>query len=330
MDHETPVLVGDIGGTNARFALARRESNHQGIRLDQIKTFPTNDHDSLQSAALVYLNELTGKGARIEPRPRMASIAVAGPVVSDQVSMTNCPWSFCRLSLADDLGMEQVAVLNDFEAIACALPYFRADTLHQIGAGTIQPRGNKLVLGPGTGIGIAALTAVADGWKVLTSEGGHVGFAPTDELEREVLSMVNRQYPRVSVERLISGQGFSTLYQAVAMIKGKFVDVLTPQQITQQALDDPDGDCGQIVGMFCGILGSFAGDMAVTFNATGGVYLAGGILPRIQEFFIKSRFRERFEDKGRLKYVKEIPTMQILEPQPALVGGAVRLQGTYY
>jgi len=318
---DSPVLVADIGGTNARFALAQLADR---ISLSQIKILSTGDYNSLQAAVAAYLSE-TGA------QPRMASIAVAGPVVGDQVRMTNCPWAFRRSSLAAELSMDQVTVLNDFEAIASALPCLDEGDLLKIGPGEIQDGGNKIVLGPGTGIGVAAITAVGDdGWKVLTSEGGHVGFAPADDLERQILRTVKYKYPRVSVERVISGQGFATLHQALAALRGEEVAPLSPKEITRRAVDNPAGHCGQVVDIFCGILGTFAGDMAVTFNATGGVYLAGGILPKIQEFFLASRFRNRFEDKGRLTYIRDIPTLQITAKQPALIGAAARIQGHYY
>jgi len=315
------ILVADIGGTNARFAIAHRAGR---ITLDQLKILSTGDYDSLQTAALAYLAQTSG------PRPTIAAIAVAGPVVGDQVRMTNCPWAFRQSSLAKELAMTQVLVLNDFEAIACALPFLGEDDLLKIGPGTMRKDGKKVVIGPGTGIGVAGLVPVGKGWKVLTSEGGHVGFAPADDLERQILRTVKYKYPRVSVERVISGQGFTTLHQALATLRGEEVESLTPREITRRALENPEGNCGQVVDVFCSILGTFAGDMAVTFNATGGVYLAGGILPKIQDFFLNSRFRERFEDKGRLTYVKDIPTLQIREQQPALVGAAARIQGHFY
>jgi len=322
MTYDSPILVGDIGGTNARFALAHWTGD--GIKLHHVKILSTADYDSLQSAVTAYLADSQG------PRPLRASIAVAGPVVADQVKMTNCPWSFKKSSLAHELSMDHVYVLNDFEAIACSLPFLKEDHLLKIGSGEIQSGGVKIVIGPGTGIGVAGLAPVGDGWKVLTSEGGHVGFAPADDLERQILRTVKYKYPRVSVERVISGSGFGTLHQALATLRGEEVEHLNPEEITKRALEDPDGHCGQVVDVFCGILGCFAGDMAVTFNATGGVYLAGGILPKIQDFFLVSRFRERFENKGRLTYVKNIPTLQIMEKQPALIGAAARLQGQFF
>ncbi len=322
MNHDTLILVADIGGTNARFAIA------QGIALEQIKILSTGDYDSLQSAVKAYLSEISG------PRPSVASIAIAGPVVCDHVKMTNCPWTFRRSSLADELAMDQVSILNDFEAIASALPYIDNANLLKIGPSAslaeMQEGGNKIVIGPGTGIGVAAITPIGEGWKVLTSEGGHVGFAPADDLERQILKTVKYKYPRVSVERVISGQGFTTLHQALATLRGEEVEILSPKEITMRAIKDPNSHCGQVVDIFCSILGTFAGDMAVTFNATGGVYLAGGILPKIQDFFLGSRFRERFENKGRLSYVMDIPTLQIMEKQPALVGAAARIHGQFY
>jgi len=319
--NSVPILVADIGGTNARFALA---SVAPKINVSQLQILATEDYASLQEAALAYLKTTIG------PRPTIASIAIAGFVANDLVQMTNCPWSFRKSALANELGMEHVSVQNDFAAIACALPFLANDDLLQVGGKGADPLGSKVVIGPGTGIGVAALAPVGEGWKVLASEGGHVGFAPADDLERQILRTVKHKYPRVSVERIISGQGFATLHQALAALRGETAPIMTPKEITCEALANPTSHCGQVVDVFCGILGSFAGDMAVTFNATGGVYLAGGILPKIQSFFLNSRFRERFEDKGRLTYVKDIPTFQIKEKQPALVGCAARIEGQYY
>jgi len=321
MSCDTSLLVADVGGTNARFALAEKREK---ISVSQVKILATGDYDSLSSAALAYLAQTSG------PRPEVAAIAIAGPVVEDHVKMTNCPWSFTRSSLAADVGLSEVKLLNDFEAIACALPHIEPQELLKIGGGSIIEGGTKVVIGPGTGIGVAALAPVGPGWKILASEGGHVGFAPADDLERQILRTVKYKYPRVSVERVISGQGFSTLHQALATLRGEDAEILTPQEITKRAIEKPASDCGQVVGIFCSILGSFAGDMAVTFNATGGVYLAGGILPKIQEFFLASKFRERFENKGRLTYVKDIATQQIMLPQPALIGTAALVYGQYY
>lgn len=321
MNSDMPILVADIGGTNARFALA-----HIGDRiiLSQLKIVSTSEYDSLQSAVMAYLAQISG------PRPTVAAIAVAGPIIGDQVRMTNCKWAFRRSTLAEELAMTRVSVLNDFEAIACALPYLDDGDLLKIGSGRVRSESNKVVIGPGTGIGVAAITPIGEGWKILTSEGGHVGFAPADDLERQILKTIEYKYPRVSVERVISGQGFGALHQALAILRGEEVEMLSPKEITRRAIENPEGNCGQVVDIFCSILGTFAGDMAVTFNATGGVYLAGGILPRIQEFFLASRFRERFENKGRLAYVKDIPTFQIMEKQPALVGAAARIYGRFY
>lgn len=320
MSDHSPVLVADIGGTNARFGIA---SIGEKITVEQIEILATADYDSLQSAAQHYLSKTTG------PRPAIGSVAIAGFVANEHVQMTNCPWSFKRSALASELEMERVSVLNDFEAIACALPFLQQSDLMQIGRGS-HKNGNKVVIGPGTGIGVAALTPVGLGWKVLASEGGHIGFSPADDLERQLLRAVKHKYARVSVERIISGQGFSNLHQALATLKGHEVDEMTPMEITREAIENPQGHCGEVVDIFCGILGSFAGDMAVIFNATDGVYLAGGILPKIQNFFLNSRFRERFENKGRLDFVKDIPTLQIMEKQPALLGAAAHIQGEFY
>lgn len=320
MSAQENILVADIGGTNARFALA-----HVGneITLDHIKILPTNEYERLEDAVEDFLANID------EERPKKAAIAVAGPIVEDRVKMTNCCWRFLQSDLAKVFAMDEVMVLNDFEAIACAIPYLDRQNILQVGTGSTDPKGNIVVVGPGTGIGVAALTPVGDGWKILTSEGGHAGFAPASELEQDVLKVVSKDYPRVSVERLISGKGLAVLYQALGTIKGVSLPPLRSSEITAQALKNADEYSVQTLDMFCAILGSFAGDLAVTFKATGGVYLAGGILPRIQEFFLKSRFRQRFGDKGRMGFVKDIATYQIVEQHPALIGSAAKTQGKF-
>jgi len=320
MNAKENILVADIGGTNARFALA-----HVGdeIRLENIQILATGEFEKLEDAVETFLSNMKG------PRPQKAAIAVAGPIVEDRVKMTNCDWRFLQSGLAKSLSMKEVTVLNDFEAIACAIPYLDQRKILQIGPGKPDPEGNIVVVGPGTGIGVSALTPVGSGWKILTSEGGHVGFAPSNEVEQNLLRIISSEYPRVSVERLISGKGLGALYQALGTLNEVSLPPLSSKEITTLALKNADEYSIQTLEMFCAILGSFAGDLAVTFNATGGVYLAGGILPKIQDFFLKSPFRKRFEDKGRLDFVKNIPTYQILEAQPALIGAAAKTQGKF-
>jgi len=321
MSASEPILVADIGGTNARFAIAY---NDDPIRLENILVLATHDYASLQDAVETYLDKWA------QDRPSKACLAVAGPVVEDEVHMTNCPWLFYQSKLANELKMDQVIVLNDFEAIACALPYLPDNQLRKIGGGAPKDNGNYVVVGPGTGIGVAGLTQVDNGWKVLGSEAGHIGFAPGDDFEQEILKVISRDYPRVSVERLLSGNGFCRIYNALGHVKDISLQPLTPAEITKAAFEETSDICKQTVHIFCSMLGSFAGDMAITFNATSGVYLAGGIIPKIQPIFEKSFFRQKFENKGRLDYIQDIPTYQITEEHPALIGAAAKLQGKLF
>lgn len=322
MKTKSEILVADIGGTNARFALSCMAGDE--ITLREIMILKTCDYDSLQSAISAYLTKTNCT------YPQRASIAIAAPIINDAVKMTNNHWSFSIKNLAQELKMEEVIVINDFEAMACSLPFLDPDELLQIGGGHQKEGGNKLVIGPGTGTGIAALTPINDDWKVLTSEGGHIAFAPVNELERQLLEVIREKHSRVSVERILSGAGLSALYQAFMSLKGEKSDLLCPSEITRQAVKDPASDYGQIAHVFCNILGSYAGDMALTFNAVGGVYLTGGIMPNIQGILLSSNFRMRFEDKGRLSYIKEIPTLKVTEKQPALIGAAARLFKKFY
>ncbi|MBL4639475.1 MAG: glucokinase [Kordiimonadaceae bacterium] len=210
MTDNTPILVADIGGTNARFSLADTDGK---LIPECPKVVATADYDSLQDAANAYLETST------RPRPKLAAIAIAAFIAHDTIQMTNCPWTFKKSALATDLHVERVNILNDFEAIACALPVLNDTDLQQIGGSEIDITGNKVVIGPGTGVGVACLTPVGDGWKVITSEGGHISFAPVNDLEHDILRTVKKLYPRVSVERIISGQGLSTLYQAFQLFR---------------------------------------------------------------------------------------------------------------
>ncbi len=317
----TEFLVADIGGTNVRFALANIDDNYN-ISIDDLSVLPTENWLYLEDAITDYLNHV---GAR----PTRAAIAFAGPVNKDEVSMTNGTWQFNQSELAPFLKMEEVKVMNDFCAKACSLPLLKQDQLLQIGEGEIEEQGNKIVVGPGTGIGVGALVSTGEKWKAIASEGGHVGFSPSGDLEKEICNVLSKEYHRISVEDLVAGRGLSNIYYALGIINGRNNLKLHPAEINEKASNEDDIDAIQTFKVFSGMLGCFASDMAGTFNATGGVYLTGGVLPKIKQFFLDSDFREKFEENEKLPFVKDIKTQLILEEQPALFGAAGYYSGMF-
>jgi glucokinase len=308
-------LVGDVGGTNARFALARVVDGQH--RVEQHDSFPADDYPTFLDGVRAFLE---GCGAR----PHGGVIAVAGPVTDGFIDLTNSPWRVSEAELAS-LGAGPIRLINDFEALAWSAPLIEdKDLAHLGGPQSGDPHHTLAVLGPGTGFGVSALARNQGGGAVaLASEGGHVDFPPADPIEDEVLRILRRRYTRVSVERLICGPGLVNLHRALAEIDGRPTSIDDPAEITRDALADPRSPCGATLARFCAILGSVAGDVALTTGARGGVYVAGGIAPRILDFLKASPFRERFEQKGRFEpYMKAIPTWVILHRQAALLGAA--------
>lgn len=315
----TDFLIGDIGGTNARLALADSES----FKVHQQKTFSSRDFPNLLQVVQAYLRDLP---VEIDP-PREACFAVASPIRGEQVSFTNNPWTFSVSELKSQLPLDTLKVINDFYAVAMSLPYLKAEDLVQLAPWRVDATKTLAVMGPGTGLGMAIL-ADNDGRKfAIPTEGGHAGFAPSDHFECEIWKIFFEEQGFVSREDLLSGQGLVSLAQAIATIEGMGkLGELRPQDITELALQ---GDllATKTLDSFCAILGSCAGDFALQSGARGGVFLAGGILPRIQDFFLQSRFREKFEAKARFRdYVHDIPTVLIVAGEPGLIGAAATLK----
>lgn len=315
------LLVADIGGTNVRFAIALINEDNE-IKLDNIKMFSTENWLYLEDAVNDYLSQV-GK------RPSRASIAFAGPVYDDEVSMTNGTWQFNQSELSSYLKMEEVKVMNDYCAYASSLPLLKGDQLIKIGDGDTTKNGNMVVLGPGTGLGVGALVSVGDKWKAVASEGGHIGFSASSDLEKEIYKVIAGEFNRVSTEELVSGRGISNIYYALGVINGTHKLKLSPAEINKMATENNDPDSIQAIKIFSGMLGSFASDMAGTFNATGGVYLAGGVLPKLKKFFLDSEFRAKFEENEKLPFVKNIETHLIMEEYPALFGAAAFYYGKF-
>jgi glucokinase len=310
-------LVGDVGGTNARFALVDAQGHVRNPRI-----FAAKDYASLADVIAEYLKTTAGK-----IRPPRAVIAVAGPVVDGEIEFTNLDWQISEGDLLAAFEFEAVKLLNDFAAQALACPRLDPEEFRPIGP---KIRGGSdcpiLVLGAGTGFGVAGLARSDRGDVAVATEGGHGAFAPTDDLEIEILKRFRARHGRVSNERLLSGPGIFELYQALADIEGKPVAV-ADQKAVMEAANQGDALAAATLDRFCAILGSVAGDLALSFGARGGVYVSGGIAPRMIERLEASPFRARFEDKGRLSdYMKAIPTSLVLHPYPAIIGAARELE----
>ena len=309
------LLVGDVGGTNARFALARRVDGRPVI--DHHESFPAQRHPTFLDGVAAFL-----EGCEVKPTGGV--IAVAGPVTGGEIDLTNSPWRVSEAELRT-LGLNPVRLINDFEALAWGAPAVPSDQLASLGGpATGDPDSTLAVLGPGTGFGVSALVRDAHGREMaLPSEGGHACFAPGDALEDEILRILRQRYGRVSIERLICGPGLLNLHRALAAIEGRETLIDDPALITAEALAEPRSPCGATLARFCAMLGAVAGDIALTTGARGGVYIAGGIAPRILPFLQASPFRERFERKGRFRdYMAAIPTRVIIHKHAALLGAA--------
>ncbi|MGV9005770.1 MAG: glucokinase [Brevundimonas sp.] len=307
------LLVGDVGGTNARFATAHLVDDLPV--LDRVESFPAHRFPTFLAGVAAFI-----EGCPVKPTGGV--IAVAGPVTDGEIDLTNSPWRVSERELAG-LGLNPIRLINDFEALAWGAPIVpRADLAALGGPEDGDPHATLAVLGPGTGFGVSALIRDSHGRQMaMPSEGGHVCFAPGDPVEDEVLRILRRRYDRVSIERLICGPGLLNLHRALAEIDGRESHIDDPATITRDALADPYSACGATLARFCAILGAVAGDIALTTGARGGVYIAGGIAPRILPFLKTSPFRERFERKGRFQpYMAAIPTQVILHPHAALLG----------
>lgn len=309
-------LVGDVGGTNARFAVVDAQGHIRNPRI-----FPAKDYATITDVIGEYLETTCGR-----KRPPRAVIAVAGPVVDGEIEFTNLDWQISEGDLIADFGFEAVKLLNDFAAQALACPTLDPEELKPLGpklkGGSDCP---MVVLGAGTGFGVAGLARADRGDVSVATEGGHAAFAPTDEVEVEVWRRLHGRYGRVSIERLLSGPGLFDLYRALGDIEGTPAPLADQREVTEAGnAGDPLAD--RTLDRFCGILGSVAGDLALTFGARGGVFISGGIAPRLGDRLDRGGFRARFEDKGRLAdYVRQIPTSLVLHPYPAIVGSAREL-----
>lgn len=321
-------LIADIGGTNARFSLVplRQIKAGQTLKLKEADLIlPTAlngaEYETIDEAIEAYLRG----PASAYVRPEHAVMAIACPTDQDQITMTNHTWSFSVSELKQKLGLSSLEFINDYKAMANAVPFIDPSELIQIGSGEASDGKPIAVTGPGTGLGLAALAFGSDGPVTLETEGGHAAFAPTNRLEMDVLSYLLTKHERVSNERLISGQGLENIYEALSALHDTPKKLSAPE-ITKGAFEEHAADCEQALSLFCSVFGQYAGDVALTIGAKGGVYITGGIIPRFIEYFKESGFRDRFESKGRLSsFVKTIPTYVVIAQQPGLLGCAAVL-----
>ena len=304
-------MVVDIGGTNARFALVAEGSREP----QDEKTVQCVDFATLELAARRYLQDCGN------PVVKEAAVDVAVEPIGDFIKLTNGPWAFSIEQTRAALGLDRLQVVNDFTALALAVPTLRPHELQSIGGGAAVAGTPIAVIGPGTGLGVSGLIPANGRFVALQGEGGHAAFSPMNEREAGVLRWLHQRFDHVSTERVVSGMGLENLYQALCALDGVQPRALTPDKITSAALSGADAQCSAAVEMFCAILGTAASNLVVTLGARGGCYIGGGIVPRLGDYFARSPFRARFETKGRFSsYVAAVPTYVILAQTPALRG----------
>jgi glucokinase len=309
-----PRLLADIGGTNCRFAIERGPGQLEGVEI-----LPCAAYATLGDAMRTYLAGPTVQALTASPI-RHAALAIANPVTGDYVRMTNHHWEFSTEALRVECGFEILMVVNDFSALARSLPHL-GEHKRQVGGGVPQPDTALGLIGAGTGLGVSGLIPCASSWTALRSEGGHVSFAPINDDEIAILQFAWREYDHVSFERFLSGAGVELIYRALADRAGSPNERLSAAEISRRALSGECPLCDDVLEAFCGMLGTVAGNLAVTLGAQGGIYIGGGIVPRLGARFDRSSFRRRFEQKGRfVHYLTAVPTYVITAEYPAFVG----------
>jgi glucokinase len=321
--HASPRLLADVGGTNARFALETGPGT-----IAAIEVLPCAAYATLADALRAYLALPAVAAIVAGGTVRHGAIAIANPVVGDFVRMTNHHWEFSIDALRRECGFDELAVVNDFYALAMALPHLTDGDRRQVGSGVPVAGTPIALLGAGTGLGVSGLVPAENppagakpSWTALRSEGGHVTFSPANETEVAILQFAWREFEHVSAERFLSGSGIELIYRALANLRGGAVEALDAPEITRRGLGGTCALCDEAIEVFCGMLGTIAGNLAITLGAQGGVYIGGGIVPRLGERFAASCFRARFERKGRfVGYLAQVPTYVITADYPAFVG----------
>jgi len=315
-------LVADVGGTHIRFGIAVGGSNTEGIHVHCVRRYAVRAHESIAHAARHYRSDTPGVPEDLS----RAAVAVAGRVDRDQVQLTNSAWSFSARALSESQDFERLHIINDFEAVGHAVGALRAEDLNPIGAQRValpMSQGVCAILGVGTGLGVGGVIASGGTFSVLATEGGHASFAPTNDRAIELLRWLRRKYGRVSAERVLSGAGLANIYQAVCEAEGHYVPELSAAEITTRAAAGSDANCVEAAGLFCELLGSFAGDLALTLGAWQGVLISGAMLQHFDRANLERRVRSGFEYKGRFTpAMRSVPVETITHPHIELLGAA--------
>ena len=315
-------LVADIGGTNARFAV-HDISNDE---LAEIFVLSVKQQPDFIAALEHVLDQIRQLG-QWQSSPSAVCLAVACPVDQDLISFTNSNWQFSKAALGELFGPIALEVINDFSAVAHTIANLNPDEWHQIGGD--QPVADKpiAILGAGTGLGVCTLVPFGKQYIVVDGEGGHIDFAPVNEREMGILRVLKTRFQRVSVERLLSGAGIVNIYQALCTLDQASIVHQSAQEVTEAALNSAEEKALEALSVFCQILGSTASNLALINGAKGGVYIAGGIVPRFLDFVVNSDLRQRFDDKGRFsRYVESIPLRVLLKNQPGLHGAMQKIK----
>jgi glucokinase len=304
------VLLADVGGTNARFAVLAEGT------VGAIAHMAVRGHGSFREALDVYLGSLRAAGTI-----RAAILAVAGVVQNGRCTLTNYPWVIDAAELSASYGFSTVRLINDFEAVAWSLPGLSRDSLLQVGGGHPAVGAPLAALGPGTGLGMAVSIPHATGHLVLSSEGGHSTMAGSSLREDAVIAHLRRRFGHVSIERILSGGGLENLHEALTTLDNVMLPRRSAAEIAQAGIEGKCPTSRAAIDMFCAMLGTVAGNLALTVSAKGGIFVAGGILRHMSEHFVRSQFRARFEEKGRLsRYLEPIPVYLILDENAAFTG----------
>ena len=319
-------LVADVGGTHIRFGIAvggsADQSKSGGLDVHCVRRYAVRAHESIAHAAQHYRAATPGVPAALS----RAAVAVAGRVDHDQVQLTNSAWSFSARALSEAQQFEQLQVINDFEAVGHAVGALRASDLNPVGPLRLplpMTQGVCAIVGVGTGLGVGGVIANAGRFSVLATEGGHASFAPTNERAIEVLRWLRKKYGRVSAERVLSGAGLANVYLALCEIQGVHKPELSAAEITTRATNGSDEECVEAVGLFCELLGSFAGDLALTLGAWQGVLISGAMLQHFDRPMLERRVRAGFEYKGRFTpAMRGVPVETISHPHIELLGAA--------
>lgn len=307
-------VVGDVGGTHARFARVGADGRPRDVRV-----LPTAEYADLASALAAYLEAAGTTGAEAGA----AAVAVACPVAGDEVRLTNGTWTFSIAATRARLGLARLVVLNDFEALALSLPELRGNDLDTVRGGAAEAGAPLALIGPGTGLGVSGLVACGALWRALGTEGGHRDLAAASEREWRVVERLAARFGHASLERAVSGPGLVNLYRAICELDGRAAEDLRPEQVPEQALAGICPASLEATRLFSGWLGAAAGDLVLTLGARGGLYLGGGVLEAMGAAFDRALFLARLGAKGRFEeYLRPVPVYWIRHPAPALLGAA--------